>query len=481
MQDGRTWRRYALLLTPAALFLALTLPHLGQGDWRGDSGWYSAIAVQAWRTGEFWTLAAEPGRPYFNKPPLVFWLHGAFLHAFGANLVSARLPTVLAGLGCVILTGSIARRFVSPANAAVCASILATTYEFFRRVREISLDMWQLLFILLAVLAVVALPARRAAVGFALAGFSLGLAMMCKPLMAGIAIIPLAIWLILAGRLRQLQWLLLTTACAAAVAAPWHLSMAASHGEAFTAQYFGTEIGTRIGGTPMGGQFQHEPWWFYLGQLVTGYWPWLLIAVPAVFAVPFGEPEVRSRQLRLLGVSWFICWYVALTIFPDRRDRYALPLYPGLALAGGAWLWWTLKPHAQAAVERAMSLAGPIAVVVGITVAVLPVRVQRPPDAQWPALIAWLESNAPDGVWEGACAGAPAARIYLQTGRWPRPAKEGSPEHMPPPGSLLLYHRRGGRMPGPDETVVFEGGDLKVTRLDGPAWNPIPFPDPGER
>lgn len=49
------------LLTPVAIALALALPHLDQGDFRTDTQWYSAIGLQAWRTGHLWTLYADPG------------------------------------------------------------------------------------------------------------------------------------------------------------------------------------------------------------------------------------------------------------------------------------------------------------------------------------------------------------------------------------------------------------------------------------
>ena len=68
----RKWCRWQVYVLPAILFLAVTLPHLGQGDFRGDAGWYSAIGVQAWRTGKLWTLWGEPGLPYFNKPPMAY-------------------------------------------------------------------------------------------------------------------------------------------------------------------------------------------------------------------------------------------------------------------------------------------------------------------------------------------------------------------------------------------------------------------------
>src|SRR5687767_7527832 len=103
------WLRARIYILPALALLAVTLPHLEQGDFRTDTGWYSAIGLQAWRTGELWTLYGEPGQPYFNKPPLAFWVHGLALRLLGPSVLAARLPTVLAGLGCVLATVGIVR------------------------------------------------------------------------------------------------------------------------------------------------------------------------------------------------------------------------------------------------------------------------------------------------------------------------------------------------------------------------------------
>src|SRR5262245_51714707 len=134
----RTWCRWQVFALPAVLFLAVTLPHLGQGDFRGDAGWYSAIGVQAWRTGELWTLWGEPGLPYFNKPPLAFWVHGLVLRTAGVSIAAARLPSVGAGLACVLLTVAIARSLCGRRAAMLSGCVLALSLEFFRRVREVS-------------------------------------------------------------------------------------------------------------------------------------------------------------------------------------------------------------------------------------------------------------------------------------------------------------------------------------------------------
>ncbi len=277
------WARHAWWFVPAAVFLCLTLPHLEQGAFRTDTGRYGAVGLQMWRTGEFWTPYLQPDTPYFNKPPMGFWIHGASLHALGVGVWQARLPTVLAGLGVVLLTGATVRRFANRTRALMAGVILATTLEFFRRTKEISLDMWQALFVFAAVWCVCVAVTRtdrktgrwRDAWWFSMAGVAIGLALMTKPLTALVAIPLLAVWMLSFGSATRVGWLALSAFVAVLVAAPWHLSMASAHGEAFAGNYFGTEVANRAAGLK-----ETKPWYFYFKEM------------PADF---YGEP-VRCRN-----------------------------------------------------------------------------------------------------------------------------------------------------------------------------------------
>lgn len=491
MRRARAWARARVWLIPLTLLLALTLPHLGQGDWRGDAGWYSAIALQAWRTASFWTLHAEPGQLYFNKPPLVFWIHGAFLHLLGPGIAAARLPTVIASCGCVLAAIGIARAWTGRWPALLAGSVLALTYEFFRRNREISLDLWQLCFMLAAVWLITTAVRRDRPGPAALAGLPLGLALLCKPLVALVVLPIMAIWMLWAGRGRRAWWLLLTGLVAIVVAGPWHLSMARIHGEAFMGQYFGAEIAARAAGEVVGGQLEPKPVWFYVELLASTYWPWLVFVAIGVWAAlrlprgPLPQPVQRtdhSRNLFRLAVVWSVVWLVLLSVFADRRPRYGLPLYPGLAWIAMFGLTSMASARLRPMLRAWMKWTFPVAAAGGLIFAAIPVRVQRGPDPQWPAFFDWMRKHAPGGVKDGAFAGAPAARMYLETGRWPGATRD---RHERPigeivEGDLLAYHRRGGRQPGPNEVVVFEAGDLTVTKLGPGGWQPAIVGDPGE-
>ena len=471
-------RAYVL---PLVLLLCVTLPHLDAGDWmRSDGAWYGAIGLQAWRTGDFLTLRAEPGELYFNKPPLVFWISGLFLHVFGPGAVAARVSTILAAAGCVVLTVSTARLAISdrtamPWRGAMWAGIvLSLTYEFFRRTREISLDMWQALFLLAALRlvagAMVEERTRRATVLTVLAGVPIGLALMCKPLVALAAVPILGVALGCAGRWRLVPWLLGAAVVAAGVAAPWHLAMVSIHGDAFTNQYFGREIADRAAGSDSVNANAVGRWWFYLEKIGRNYWPWLLALVGLIVMVARRRLHSVDRRVLVACAIWVVGWIALLSIFPDRRDRYGLVFYPALAVLPAVWLVLRASGPLQAVLrgfERRAMWAAPVA---AVSLAMAPVRVQTDPDPQWPELFAFLEEQGSPEVWKGAMVSHRGARVYLEIGRWPIPFRDagGSESRTPPPGALLLYHAHDGGVPGPDETEVFRSGELFVTRV-GPA------------
>lgn len=464
-----------LWIAPVVLTLCMTLPHLADGDWmRGDSGWYAAIGLQAWRTGELWTLYADPGQPYFNKPPLVFWIVGLLMHAFGASAWTARLPSVAAAVASVVLSVAIAKRLAGRRVACAVGLVLPFTYEFFRRTREISLDMWQLGFLLGTVLLVVrGVQSRRAGPWMLAAGVPLGLALMTKPLMGLVALPLLGVWLTWIRRWRQSAWLAGTLAVSIAIAAPWHVSMMIQHDGAFSHQYFGSEIADRAidgaafdGGSP-------DPL-FYFRQLLHGYWPWLVCVVLSLVLWARHGMITRDGALERFALTWGIGWLILLTAFPDRRDRYSLVLFPALAMLSAIWLVRLAPPSWRRVVRRACFVAAPACVVLAGVVSALPVRLQSRPNPQWPALEAWIDANGVTELWAGAFDGVRGSRVYLTQGWWPRPTydQRGNWLANPPRGALIVYHDEIEPRPGDNEHEVLRLGDLSVTRLEGDQWRP---------
>lgn len=433
------------------LLLAVTLPHLDQGDFRTDTARYAAVGLQAWRDPAFfWTPHLQPEVPYFNKPPLVFWIHGAFLHAFGTSVVTARLPSILAALAIVAFTMAIARRLFGRSTAVAAGCVLALTYEFFRRTREISLDLWQLAFMLASVWLYLRAAARDRGGWAFLAGLPLGLALMCKPFMA---LLSLPVILMISPRPRLLLPFL--GGCLLA-ALPWHLSMIMLHGREFTVQYLGREVVQRARGL-----LNAEPWWYYGAEMARTYWPWWI-----AFGIGLAASWRSTRRAPGFRLAWvaLVVWFVALSVFPDKRPRYELPLYPWMAMISGYGAVMLRRPGWRGLFRRDRARRACLTVTaLGLAAAVLPLKVQAPPDPDLRRLMTWCREQPGVTFYSAALATNDEGYFYLLTGRWPSPVAPPGRSRLPPE-ARLIYTEGLSPTPSASEEPVFQAGPYKVTR-----------------
>lgn len=449
---------------PVILLVAACLPWLFGGRWGVDTGWYAGISLQAYNEGDFWSLRAGD-RPFFNKPPLAFWVHGAFMKVLGADLWVIRLPGVIAAAGCVALTALIARRLSGPGTGLLAGVAMATTAEFFRLTDRFRLDFLLLLFLLLAVWLVVIGFQRGRGRLVLLSGVPIGLALLVKPILALYAFPVLGLWLVLAGRGRLAWWLIPAAAASLLVAGPWHLSMVATHGSAFADEYFGRQSFERARGTLFGA----EPWWYYLGYLGRNYWPWML-GLALCLVQFYRRPALARRPGLLLAIIWAGAWLAALSLFADKKKQYLLPVYPALSWMAASAVARAAPGLAMPRARHAMATitAAALLVSVLVTAFVIP-RTRRPMAPEWEDLYAFLREQGVREVWNGGIYYTDAGMIYVRTGMWPRNTElPGNKRRDPPPGALVLYDTENRAPPGGDE--LFRSGKLVAVRT--PAGDP---------
>lgn len=408
-----TYLRLRPTLIAVAVLIALWLPGVNQGWYRTDTHFYAAIAKQAWdtaaSTGDWAALfdLRAGSEPYMNKPPLVFIIHGACIRAFGLDLWTVRLPSLVASLIAAAATVSFMRRLSGWRAAMMSGLVLATSVEFFRYGRAISLDLWQCAFVMLAIAFVVrGLGTRLGAVrlGWVIAsGVPLGCALLCKPFVALLAPVLLGAWVLTEPSLRPrrgqlLAGLILSMLVAAAVAAPWHLWMFSRHGEGFINIYIRQQSLDRALGTP-DSPGAAEPWWYYLRVIGEGYWPWLVtlaIALVTIIRTP-RAPDADARRTLRLAALWSSVWLLLLSTFGGKSPRYTVIIWPLLAAVSG----WVLVRMGQGAsgTPRRISrqvmfwfaplvLAASIIISISMHTGVLSARMHKPRHSAWDQILA---------------------------------------------------------------------------------------------
>src|SRR5690606_7973623 len=135
---GASSLRDALWLV--ALGLLLFAAGLGLRDpWPADEPLHALIARNMLDTGN-WLVPMVGGDFFQDKPPLLFWMQAFFYWLTGSERVGFLLPSLLAGLGTVLLVHDLGRRLWNREAGIAAALALLFTVQFTLQARRAQLD-----------------------------------------------------------------------------------------------------------------------------------------------------------------------------------------------------------------------------------------------------------------------------------------------------------------------------------------------------
>jgi len=309
----------AALLTFGIWSLALLDP---------DEGRYAASSREMLRGGDL-IVPTFNGEPRLNKPPLIYWLQAASFRLLGVNETAARLPSLVAALGTLALTGWWARRRLDASSGAVSVMVLATLALFFACARLAITDMLLALFVTATLIlwheAVEASePDARRRLAFA-ASLSCGLAVLAKG-PVGFALPSLVILSSRglrvgpSGRMVTLRGVGMAIAGQALVVGPWLAGVTGRVGYGEILEILRREAYERAAW----GLDHPRPFYYLLLTFWVTFLPWSL-------AAPHALIQGIRRGQRFL-VVWFLVVVIFFTLISDKNDAYLLPAAPPLAL-----------------------------------------------------------------------------------------------------------------------------------------------------
>ena len=337
---ARLGRRHAVGLALAAVAVVLLyFTALGSFPlYEPDEGRYAEIPREMLATGDFLTPRLD-GVLYFEKPPLYYWLNAGAL-ATGAPVETAvRLWSVLFALAGAGLAYALGREMGGARTGLVAAAALATSPLYFALGRIATLDM-TVTFFLTATLACFWFAHRRPrGAGERLLWYGMFVAAALAVLTKGLigVVIPgavVALYLLFTRRWRVLgavPWLggiLLFLA----VAAPWHLWMAARHPR-FLWFYFVHEHLLRYA---TDATHRWQPVWFFVPVLLLGFLPWSgLLPAAATLGADRSDESRRRRSALVFLAGWAGFVLVFFSASRSKLIPYILPALPPLAVLTG--------------------------------------------------------------------------------------------------------------------------------------------------
>ena len=385
-------------LVLCAIALAVLLPGIGSRDlWNPDEPRYAEVAREMLEpplAPEHFFVPRLNGETYAHKPPLHFW-NIAFFGALrgGVDEVAARLPSLFAGVGSVLVVFALAGRLFGRAAAWLAAPVFLTSALVMWNARVGQIDMTLTFLELLAILfwargyfATRVGPARSRGAWSSLAFFACaGLATLAKG-PVGLIVPLLAVTLFLAferdragfAELRVGRGLLLW----AAIVLAWFGPAVWMAGRS----YFDALLVDQTLSRYAAGVYHPKPWYYYFQTLPGTFAPWTLlapVAVHAAFRRSREEPESRhARAVRFLLI-WIASTFVFFSLSGGKRTVYLLALAAPLAMltAHGVLLIRDRWPRYRAAF---LASAASVPVLFGIVVAAVPVAARDLPEGALP-------------------------------------------------------------------------------------------------
>ncbi|MGA2274529.1 MAG: glycosyltransferase family 39 protein [Bryobacteraceae bacterium] len=286
-----------------------------------DEPRYASIGREMARSGD-WLTPRLWGQPWFEKPPLLYWMTGAaFRLGLGPDL-APRAPVVLCSVAFLVFFWWLLRREFGGSVAWLAGLIVATSTEWIGFSQVGVTDLPMVAAFTAALLLALPWVERGETRGLTAAGAFLGVAVLAKGLVPLALAAPLAwpAWKHRSGLARALPRLVLPLV---AVCLPWYGLCYFRNGPAFLTEFFLKHHFGRFASDVL----QHrEPWWFYLPVLAGALLPW----TPVIFAtIRRGFYRDPRRLFLLLVVLWGLLLFSASV---NKLPGYVLPLVPACAI-----------------------------------------------------------------------------------------------------------------------------------------------------
>ena len=317
--------------------------------------------------GGDWITPGIGGRPYFDKPPLPYWIGALLLHRFPQQVWLPRLAAAL--FGCIGVSATLvlcrfgnrdgaSRRGLFRALSAAAILALMPVYQAFSRIALHDIYLTASTSVALTAFFLLSqarpLPRRHQWLSGALVGGTLGVGVLAKGLLSlALPGLIASLFLLVAGgdgrRFLSHRFALALLLGLLLVALPWHLAAWNSQGSAFLAGYlsrthlsrFTSQLDDHAG-----------PWFFYLPVYLAITFPWGITGLAALIRngclnVRHWRRQAQRQPLPLFCAIWILVTVGLFSLASTKLPHYILSTLPPTAIAA-AYFFWPLQPEPPA-------------------------------------------------------------------------------------------------------------------------------------
>lgn len=332
---------------PAVLFViasALIFINLGSNHLIPyDEAIYAKVSQNIVQTNDWLTMFWRDGLPWFEKPPLYFWLSALALKILPATPeLAVRLPSAIFGLLSVMLIYIFGKKLFGKTAGFIAGFSLLTIFHFLYYSRLGMLDVTCTFFILASLYFYYLASQEIGKAKLVLAGLFLGLAVLTKGVVGFLPAVIIALWEV-SGLFKRrptastifvsLAKILVVLLTSAVIFLPWHLKMYQLHGQPFITSYLGYHV---FGRATLETEDKTGPIYWYFIVLKVSMRLWFLALIPSVVYAIYGLVKNKTDRPKLgLLLIWAVLILAVFSLSKTKLVWYIMPIYPALTLLIG--------------------------------------------------------------------------------------------------------------------------------------------------
>ncbi|REJ81101.1 MAG: glycosyltransferase family 39 protein [Acidobacteria bacterium] len=310
--------------------------------WAPDEPFFAEGAREMIDDGH-WLVPHINGQVNDHKPPLFFWLIALPSATIGeVTSTTARLPSILAGLGTLFLVMRLAQRSGSAPAAGLAGLMMVTSHMFWEKSRSAQIDATLCFFVTLALYAFAGFRDGR------WSGLRAGLVFWSACALGTLAKGPVAVIIPVGVALAVSLWdrrpgLLPRMGAVAGLAGFLVLTLSWAVAATLADNGYSAFDALRVHfvDRASGGMHHVRPFWYYGKVLPYALLPWSPLLPGAVW---FAWRRRRNPEDRLLLV-WAVFVVLMFSVSTEKRDLYILPAFPAFflmigRLAASILEWW---------------------------------------------------------------------------------------------------------------------------------------------